>query len=236
MSFDPNKESFHVLSRSEASGKDFKFLGVTFDVTLAMDKAVSDVVVEAGWKLKMLIRTRMFYTDAELILLYKAHMLSYLEYRTPAIYHAKRDVLQKLDMIQSKFLNHCGVDETAALIVFNLAPLAARRDIAMLGLIHRTALGKGPQHFKELFERGSNGRLVDPRQSIGGELVKRSALGLIAIYNFLPDRCTQLRSVKLFQAELQTILKELAAEGCSDWADAFSPRVPLDRHMLKRIK
>jgi len=235
VSFDPAKESFHVLARAGLqAGKDFKFLGVTFDATLAMDRAVSEVVVQAGWKLKTLIRTRRFYTDAELISLYKAHMLSYLEYRTPAIYHAKRDALQKIDRIQSKFLNECGVDEITALMEFNLAPLAARRDIAMLGLIHRTMLGKGPLHFKDLFARGSNGRLVDPRQSIGGELVKRSALGLVAIYNLLPERCTRLKSVNMFQKELQTILKEFAIEGGFDWADTFSPRVALNKHPLKK--
>ena len=143
------KESFHILSSTEAAGKDFKFLGVDFDVELAMDKAVQDVVVAAGWKLKTLIRTRRYYTDYELILLYKAHLLSYLEYRTPAIYHAKREALQKLDRVQSKLLSDIGVDEVTALIEFNLAPLSARRDMAMLGVIHRTVLGKGPPHFKQ---------------------------------------------------------------------------------------
>ena len=31
---------------------------------------------------------------------------------------------------------------------YSLAPLLARRDIAMLGLIHRTVLGFGPKQFK----------------------------------------------------------------------------------------
>ena len=117
-----------------------------------MDKAVQDVVVAAGWKLKTLIRTRRYYTDYELILLYKAHLLSYLEYRTPAIYHAKREALQKLDRVQSKLLSDIGVDEVTALIEFNLAPLSARRDMAMLGVIHRTTLGRGPVQFRAFFK------------------------------------------------------------------------------------
>ena len=106
----------------------------------------------------------------------------------------------------------------------------------MLGLIYRTMLGKGPKHFKEMFTRGSDGRLMDPRQSVGGELVKRSALGLVASYNLLSECCTQLKSVEMFQRELQVILKEFAAEGCLHWADTFSPRVSLDRHALKNAK
>lgn len=75
-------------------------------------------------------------------------MLSFIEYRTAAIYHATRDILGRLDRIQSKFLEDAGIDEAAALMNFNLAPLRTRRDIAMMGVIHRRVLGKGPEHFK----------------------------------------------------------------------------------------
>ena len=98
-----------------------------------MSDAVSEIVSAAGWKLRTLWRTRCYYTDADLITLYKAHLLSFLEYRTPAIYHATRAVLSRLDAVQSKFLNDIGVDEVTALDVFHLAPLSVRRDIAMLG-------------------------------------------------------------------------------------------------------
>jgi hypothetical protein len=232
VSFDPGKESFHILSTSEGSGKDFKLLGVIFDVLLEMDKAVDEVVMAAGWKLKMLIRTWRFYTDAELIRLYKAHLLSYLEYRTSAIYHAKRKVLEKLDRVQSRFLGDVGVDDNTALLEFSLAPLEARRDIAMLGVIHRTVRGKGPRHFKDYFKLDNNGNLVDPRRTVGGELVKRSALGLVAIYNLLPERCKRAKQVKDFQRELQNMLKSRAAAGCEDWQKTFSPRISLQRHPL----
>ncbi len=116
-------------------------LGVTFDEQLTMSEAVGEIVTAAGWKLRTLVRTRRFYTDADLIVLYKAHLLSFLEYRTPAVYHASRAILIRLDAVQSKFLRDVGVDEVAALAEFHLAPLQVRRDIAMLGLIHRTALG-----------------------------------------------------------------------------------------------
>ena len=37
VTFDPKKESFHVVSRTKASGGDFKSLGVVFDGELTMD-------------------------------------------------------------------------------------------------------------------------------------------------------------------------------------------------------
>ena len=92
----------------------------------------------AGWKLRTLLRTRRFYTDADLIVLYKVRLLSHLEYRTPAIYHATRVVISRPDAVQNRYLRDVGVDDVTALVNFHLAPLPTRRDIAMLGLIHRT--------------------------------------------------------------------------------------------------
>ena len=75
------------------------------------------------------------------MLLYKAQLLSYVEYRTPAVYHASSSVLAPIDGIQRRFLRETCVTDEQALFVFNLAPLSVRRDIAMLGVIHRTVLG-----------------------------------------------------------------------------------------------
>ena len=110
--------------------------GVPFDPQLLMAGAVSDIESAAGWKLRTLMRTRRFYAVSDLIGLYKAHVLSYLEYRTPAIYHATRAVIYRLDNVQTRFLKGVGVGEATALIDFHLAPLSTRRDIAMLGVIH----------------------------------------------------------------------------------------------------
>ena len=64
-----------------------------------MAESISELVSAAGWKLRTLLRTRRFYTDADLVVLYKAHLLSYLEYRTLAIYHAARAILRRLDNV-----------------------------------------------------------------------------------------------------------------------------------------
>jgi hypothetical protein len=207
-----------------------------------MKDAINDVVNEAGWKMKTLLRTRRFYCDAELVLMYKSHLLSFLEYRTPAIYHAKREVLVRLDNVQQRFLRDAGIDDLTALMHFNLAPLATRRDIAMLGLIHRTVLLKGPSHFREHFKReacpppGVARRhcrhLVDPRLDRQGRVITRSALGLVAVYNLLPNATVLISEVSAFQAALQNIVKDRAEDGCEDWASSLSPRLPLGVHPL----
>eukprot|EP00973_Karenia_brevis_P078764 10932392-Karenia_brevis.AAC.1 len=61
-----------------------------------------------------------------------------MEYRTAAIYHACESSLCKLDKIQEELLDAAGGSGREALLVFNLAPLGARWDMALLGLVHRT--------------------------------------------------------------------------------------------------
>ena len=116
------------------------------------------------------------------------------------------------------------MDETTALLQFRLAPLQTRRDMAMLGVLHRTVLGKGPVQIRRHFAKGSNGNLVDPREEFKGHLIKRSAFGLVAVYNRLPSTCRQQKSVKEFQRQLQLVITELAKAGCNIWKERYSPR------------
>ena len=208
-------------------------LGVIFDTALSMTAAIAELVAAAGWKLRTLLRTRRFYTEADLVILYKAHLLSFLEYRTPAIYHATRAVLRRLDTVQSGFLGDIGIDEVTALVNFHLAPLSTRRDIAMLGLIHRTKMAKGPAQCQAFFRLASDGRsLVDPRRESTSPLIKRSALGLVAIYNMLPPRLLAVRSVSAFQKRLQEYVRMFAESGYPQWPDVLSPRLALVTHPL----
>ena len=94
--------------------------------------------------MRTLLRTSKFHRDEQLVDVYKSRLLSYVEYRSAALYHATDTVLKPLDAVQTRFLKALDCTELEALTVFNLAPLAARRDMAMLGMIHRTVLGKTP--------------------------------------------------------------------------------------------
>ena len=248
VSFDPKKESFHVLARAGGEGGNTELLGVNFDTALTMADAVRDTVVEVGWKLRTLRRSARYHTDAALLDLYKCRVLSYLEYRTPAVYHATNTVLQPLDKLQERFVHETGVSTLEALMVFNLAPLSTRRDIAMLGLVHRTVLGKGPKHFQKFFtleeklphartrlgkKREEHGRqLRDPRARTHLNVVRRSALGLVAVYNLLPAKVVQLQEVKDFQRALQELVKERACANCENWHLTLSPRLALHNHPL----
>ena len=236
------------VKAKEPEGEGFKLLGVPFDCQLTMEGAIAELAKEAGWKLRTLLRTSRYHHDRALVNVYKSKLLSYVEYRTAAVYHATNTVLRPLNAVQTRFLKALGCTELEALMEFNLAPLSARRDIAMLGVIHRTTLGKGPAHFREFFKpaertqrtyftrrtaRNHTKPLEDPRTGRFPELLRRSALGLIAVYNMLPPELVLAKTVKEFQSNLQELLKTRAKEGCDDWAETLSPRVPLWCHPLR---
>ena len=124
-----------------------------------------------------------------------------------------------------------------ALVSFNLAPLSSRRDMAMLGLIHRSALGDGPPQFQQFFQPAAppphthhtryqararhRRQLADPIDGTHTEYLKRSVFGLIKVYNDLPPEIADCTTVQAFQAGLQQRLRGLAAQEMFRWELAF---------------
>ena len=131
-----------------------------------------------------------------------------------------------------------------ALLNFRLAPLAARRDMALLGLIHRTMLGKGPPHFKRFFQldesacqnHGRRHRLQVKELaahwsdfalpgSRPAEYIEHSMFGLVRVYNLLsPEIVEASADVPSFQKRLQDMSSSFASAGAPGWQYTFSPR------------
>ena len=145
--FGPGKESFHLLHHRFHFGDDFKILGVLFDPALLMHSAVRKVATEAGWRLRTLLRVRRFFNTPEFFRMYKTQILSYVESSTPGLYHAAPSVLDRVNRVQRRFLREVGVSELSALQDFRLAPLESRRDMAMLGALHKVVLGLPPRNY-----------------------------------------------------------------------------------------
>ena len=203
----------------------------------------------------MILRARRFDAGEQLVALCEAELLSFIEYRAATIYHACDSVLASQDRIQDKLLEAAGASCAEALEAFNLAPLSARRDIALLGLIHRAVLGRGPRHFQEFFKlnseaaRAPSGRhrlqLVEyedghwtdfalPR-SRPTNYIRHSVLGLVSVYNRLPASIVEVSSnVSLFRRGLQYLLRHSAGSGDPEWVRLFSPRVPWHTHPLNK--
>ena len=109
----------------------------------------------------------------------------------------------------------------------------------MLGLIHRTTLGLGPPHFQAWFypddsnKHGHDTRLQSGKHNkqlhdyINGrhsEMLRNSALGLVRVYNNLPQNVVDANSVTGFQHHVQDMLKHNADKSGDKWTKMFSAR------------
>ena len=256
VSFDSGKEGMYILSRKCPRGDAFKLLGVTFDCKLIMSDTVEKFAKTCQWKLKAILRTSRFNSGAALINLYKSQILSFIEYRTSAIYHACSSALSLLDAVQERAIKAAGASKIEALNDLNLAPLSVRRDIAMLGIIHRATLGRGPDQFCQFFQadmtarkEGRGKHRLQLQQlpnhisdfmfpgSRPADYIEYSAHGLIKVYNLLPSYIVEgSQCVRSFQASLQTLVRNRANSGCTDWELTLSPRVSSWRHPLKDLR
>ena len=254
--FDPTKESFHTLHRAFFEGENFKILGCLFDPQLLMHAACRMVATEAGWRLRKLLRSRQFFTTPELMHLYKAQILSYIESSTPGVYHAAPSVLERVDRVQLRLLRELEMDELSALCDYRLAPLPARRDMAMLGVLHKVTLGRAPAQLAALFPPGRpaheplqhfqrlrhwrplhNKQLHSHAALDCTEVMRRSLFGLVKCYNQLPQRVVDSASVTTFQKLLQAALKKHALRGRDEaWGRFFTQGWrPLTRAALDEL-
>ena len=217
--FDSTKESLHVLHRTQPEGEDFRMLGVLWDTKLSMQAECEEVGKRAFAKVRSLLKLRRYYSTAQLVAQYKTHVLPVLEFPIPAVYHATNKALDNLDKVQGHFLHELGLSREEALAQYNLAPLCTRRDVALLGLVHRTVLGEGPPHFARWFFTTDaqrhhyntrrqavlhNKQLYDWLGSDHTELLRRSPLGLVRVYNRLAQDVVDADSTSSFQAKLQS--------------------------------
>ncbi len=249
--FDPTKESFHVLHRTLHFGENFKVLGCLFDPQLLMHAAARHVATEAGWRLQTLLRSRRFFTRPELVRIYKAQVLSFIESSTPGLYHAAPSVLERVDRVQRRLLRELDLTEVDALRDYRLAPLSSRRDMGMLGALHKLSLGTAPQQLALLLPRRGlvhephrarlrhwrplhGKQLSTPAHFRSSDLMKRSLFGLAHCYNALPQEAVDCKNVKLFQTQLQQSLLRYAECKDGDWERLYSvnwrmiPRTKLD--------
>ena len=212
-------------------------LGVTFDSKLKMDKSVYAIAAQAHVRVSSILRCKAFYNVDCLLRFYKCFVLSYIEHATPAVYHVNSFVLSSLDRVQHRMLEAVGLNEEDALFSSHLAPLCSRRDIALLGLLHRINLGVAPSCFDDLFypctsehfPRNLRGPLIrhnrqfhDPIDASSSILHRRSIFGLIYTYNLLPQKVVDSSSVTKFQRLLQSGLKRAASSNRAEWQHLYS--------------
>ena len=193
--------------------------------------ACMEIAAQGHLRTRAVLRLRPFYSTSELVNFYRNQVLSFLEVFTAAIHHANDFFLASVDRVQSAFLDELGLTEEIALLEFHLAPLGARRDIAILGLLHKIALGLAPASLCNMFPSGDASfprnlrglgsrhtkQLRDPIDGCQSRAMTRSAFGRIYVYNQLPQDLVDATDVKPFQKRLQRGLIKACRAGVPTW-------------------
>lgn len=229
VAFDPQKESIAIIHPLLHSQAEFKLLGILFDPALTMRSDIEGLVARCRPKIRALLRTRSYYGISELLNQFKTHIWSLIEYHTPVIYHASFSNCDRLDRLQRSFLHDLGIDEATAFLQFNFAPLSLRRDIGMLGFLHKRVLGRAHPCFNALFPlasnyiRGHSKQLATHAGNFQQLLLKRSLFALAAVYNRLPQDVVDLDDISLFQGALTDFAKYGCSNGRPYWQYTFDP-------------
>ena len=173
-------------------------------------------------------------------------MLGLAEANFCSIYHATQTVLELLDRSLDIFLRDFKLDAKLAFLEHNVAPLSMRRDIAMLGFLHKRMLGDthgdicsllplflepearrcthfGSDRPSRLFQETFDG--THPA------LIRRSIFGLTRVYNKLPQHIVDNESCNEIQHRLNVYGKDRRRAGALEWRMIYSPKRELYGHL-----
>ena len=120
---------------------------------------------------------------------------------------------------------------------FNFAPPSLRRNIGILGLLHKRVLGKCHKSFERLLPfsadhsdqplgSGHSKTLYGHWDVISSHwaLFNRSIFAMVDIYNSLPQHIIDSTSVTLFQKALTQMARTRCENGIAAWASVFTRR------------
>ena len=249
VSFDPAKEHMVVIHPTEHSGESFRLLGLMIDLDLRMHTAIDQLLSKIRPKTTAILRMRGYYAVPDIINQYKTHVWGLVESHCGGYFHAATSLLDKVGQVQSNFLHKLNISEREAFLEFNFAPTILRRNIGILGLIHKRVLGLCHPSFEALLpwygQRFPESRGLGHSKQLYGHsceinfnraLFGRSIFAMIDIYNNLPQGVVDIGSVASFQSTLTSIAKERCKQNMNDWHLSFNrregPDVGLDEPVM----
>ena len=152
-------------------------------------------------------------------------------------FHAATGWLAKIDHAQNRFLHALGLSPDQALLDYNFAPPSLRRNIGILGLLHKRVLGQCHPSFDRLLpwysDRFTEARGLGHTKQLYGHWVEvsncqglftRSIFGMADIYNNLPQHVLDASSVKCFQQYLIHIVRTRCQQDDGAWPSSFCRR------------
>ena len=130
-----------IIHPVQDEGMDFRQQDSLIDVGLSMSPAVQDILDRTRPKVKSLLRTRGMYNHTQMLDQYKTHVWNLIEYHNGVLQHACASQLQRIDSMQRGYVQELHLTEASAFIHYNFAPPSLRRDIGLLGFLHKRILG-----------------------------------------------------------------------------------------------
>jgi len=237
VTFDENKEHIIILHPTYAFGDAFNLLGCLTDPKLTMRPAVDKILSRVRPRIKALLRTRKHYSASSLIDQFKTQIWDLMESHSGGIFHAATSILDQLDKTQKHFLEAFEVTQETAFLQHNFAPPTLRRNIAILGMIHKRVLGECHPSYEELLPYFSQrfGRDLQNRHSkqlyghcneivAQWRLWERSIFGMVDRYNSLSQAAVDLPSVSTFQIFLTETARARCEAGDGKWMYTFDMR------------
>ena len=189
------------------------------DLDLRMQTAIDQLLSKIRPKSTAILRTRGYYSTADLITQYKTHIWGLVEINCGGYFHAARSLLDKV-----------GLTEKEAFLEHNFAPTVLRRSIAMLGVLHKRVLGVCHKSFERLLpwrstrfdlprDCGHNKQLYGHRLEVTHErtLFFRSTFAMVDECNNLPQSVVDAECIKSFQQKLTDIVRERCQSDKASW-------------------
>ena len=136
-------------------------------------------------------------------------------------------MLKRLARIHYSFFRKINVTPEVAFLDFNLAPLVLRRDIGILGFLHKRVLGlshPGVEALLPMREAHWHDKQIESfldRVISRQPLYFRSLWGLVHVYNRLPQVFVDIDNVTTFQKELTHLARCRCRNDDSRWPHSF---------------
>ena len=146
--------------------------------------------------------------------------------------------MNSFDELQRRFLEKLGLTESEAFLrKGGLAPLELRRDIAMLGFLHKIQLGNVHPDLHCLFpveieppaaptRSTARRHSLQFRKHTGNTMYfKQSLFGALTVYNFLPTYAVEATTVKAFQTLLTRDARLACEAQVPGWQTMYNCRI-----------
>lgn len=191
-------------------------------------------------KIRALLRLRHLYPVTTMLNQYKAHVWVLTEYSNGDLILAAPCQLRHLDKLQRWYLHELGISDQDAFVNHNFAPPTLRRNIGLLGFLHKRVLGEchpalcqalpfGPADIVARYHT-NHLETFSGLVNYQSRLYQRSLYAYTRVYNRLPQTLADAPSVSSFQARLTHLAKQRATNAHEDWRRCYQ-----DCHELSKM-